>query len=47
MKYDVFKFEDSDEFAKLVAGLQRHDAMFHTRHEGNTFIVVVYSSYTN
>ena len=46
-KWDVFKFEDTESFADLVASLQRNKAKFHTKQDGNFFIIVVYSSYTN
>jgi len=44
--WDVFKFENAESFADLVASLQRNQVEFHTKQEGNSFIVVVYSSYT-
>lgn len=45
--WDVFEFDSAKGFADLVANLQRGKAEFHTRQEGDKFIVVVYSSYTN
>tara|TARA_R110002020_G_scaffold298357_1_gene514201 strand:+ start:51 stop:197 length:147 start_codon:yes stop_codon:yes gene_type:complete len=45
--WDVFTFDNPESFANLVASLQRNKAEFHTKQEGYSFIVVVYSSYTN
>tara|TARA_Y100001973_G_C5029170_1_gene247130 strand:+ start:14 stop:370 length:357 start_codon:yes stop_codon:yes gene_type:complete len=46
MKWDVFKFDNAEAFANLLASLQRNKAEFHTIQEGTSFVIVVYSSFT-